>query len=108
MACLCEFELGRGNVDFQVVSGYHPAEFEEQYAVHVRDLFPIRERLRKVSLYPATFPIRNPSEPLILCSTDNGAWHLDTRTRITGTVSGIFWYITNRGIALGVDEAASA
>ena len=37
MACLCEFELGSGNVDLQMVSGYSSAEFAEQYAVHVRD-----------------------------------------------------------------------
>ena len=40
MACLCKFELGSGDVDLQMVSVYHPAEFEEQYAVHVRDLSP--------------------------------------------------------------------
>lgn len=41
MAGLCEFELGGGDVDFQVVSGYYSAEFEEQYAVYVRDCFPL-------------------------------------------------------------------
>ena len=40
MACLCKFELGSGDVDFQMVSGYYSAEFEKQYAVHVRDQFP--------------------------------------------------------------------
>lgn len=39
MASLCKFELGSGDVDLQMVSGYHPAESEEQYAVHVRDRF---------------------------------------------------------------------
>ena len=36
MASLCKFELGRGNVDLQVVSSYYSAESKEQYAVHVR------------------------------------------------------------------------
>ncbi len=40
MACLCKSELGSGDVDLQVVSGYRSAEFEKQYAVHVRDQFP--------------------------------------------------------------------
>ena len=40
MASLCKFELGSGDVDLQMVSGYHSAESEEQYAVHVRDHFP--------------------------------------------------------------------
>ena len=39
MACLCESELGGGDVDIQMVSGYCSAESEEQYAVHVRDQF---------------------------------------------------------------------
>ena len=37
MACLCEFQLGSGNVDLQMVSGYTSAELAEQYAVHVCD-----------------------------------------------------------------------
>ena len=40
MACLCEFELGGGDVDFQMVSSYGSTEFEEQYAVHVCDQLP--------------------------------------------------------------------
>lgn len=36
MASLCEFELGSGDVDLQMVPGYDSAESEEQYAVHVR------------------------------------------------------------------------
>ena len=35
MASLCKFELGSGDVDLQMVSGYYSAESEEQYAVHV-------------------------------------------------------------------------
>ena len=37
MACLCEFELGSGDVDLQMASDCSSAEFEKQYAVHVRD-----------------------------------------------------------------------
>ena len=40
MARLCESELGGGDVDLQMVSGYRSAESEEQYAVYVRDQFP--------------------------------------------------------------------
>lgn len=40
MAGLCKSELGSGDVDLQMVSGYNSAESEEQYAVHVRDHFP--------------------------------------------------------------------
>lgn len=43
MASLCKSELGGGNVDLQMVSGYYPAESEEQYAVHVRDQFPFTD-----------------------------------------------------------------
>lgn len=38
MASLCKFELGGGDVDLQMVSGYNSAESEEQYAVHIRGL----------------------------------------------------------------------
>lgn len=37
MACLCKFELGSGDVDLQMASDCSSAEFEKQYAVHVRD-----------------------------------------------------------------------
>ena len=38
MASLCKLKLGIGDVDFQMVSGYHPTESEKQYAVYVSDL----------------------------------------------------------------------
>ena len=38
MASLCKFKLGIGDVDLQMVSGYHPTESEKQYAVYVSDL----------------------------------------------------------------------
>lgn len=61
MASLCEFELGSGDVDLQMVSGYHSAESEEQYAVHVRDqpVPPPPPALRWNSECPATFATKD-------------------------------------------------